>query len=48
MGLGMFGKKLGLGGIQWGQLVQEAKVQNTAMENLHNVYQDNKSELSLN
>ena len=46
MGLGMFGKKLG--GIQWGQLVQEAKVQNTAMENLHNVYQDNKSELSLN
>jgi len=44
MGLGMFGKKGGgLGGIQWGQLVAEAKVQNTLMENLHEVYQDNKS-----
>ena len=41
--MGLFGKKDGDSGMLWGKIIQEAKVQNTLMQNLQNIYYDNKS-----
>ena len=45
--MNLFGKKRGPGGpvegLGWMTLIKEAQVQNTVMNNLHNVYHENKS-----